>query len=126
MIEFFVTPLHLARSVRSAWRRDPNFRSLVFLVLFTLLSGTIFYRLVEGWSLVDALYFSVTTLTTVGFGDYVPTTTVGKLFTVLYIFAGVSIILGFIETIAQETLARGRSIGHPSAEGQQDEDATGR
>jgi voltage-gated potassium channel len=71
MIEFF-TLLRLARSVGSTWRRDPQFRSLVYLVLITLLAGTIFYSLVEGWSVVDALYFSVTTLTTVGFGDRVP------------------------------------------------------
>jgi hypothetical protein len=44
---------------------------------------------------VDAFYFSVTTLTTVGQGDLTPKTTIGKLFTVVYIFAGLGIILGF-------------------------------
>jgi hypothetical protein len=105
MIEFFITLLRLARSIASAWRRDPQFRSLVFLVIITLLGGTIFYSTVEGWSMVDALYFSVTTLTTVGLGDLAPTTTIGKLFTVIYIFAGIGIILGFIGTLAKETLS---------------------
>jgi hypothetical protein len=50
MIELFVTLLRLARSVASAWRRDPQFRSLTFLVLITLLGGTVFYGTVEGWS----------------------------------------------------------------------------
>ncbi len=59
MIQFFITTLRLARSVVSAFRRDPQFRSLVFLVFITLLSGTIFYTLHEGWSVVDAFYFSV-------------------------------------------------------------------
>jgi voltage-gated potassium channel len=106
MIEFFLTTLRLARGAASAWRRDPQFRSLVFLVLITLLGGTIFYSLEEGWSVVDAFYFSVTTLTTVGLGDLTPKTTIGKLFTVVYIFAGLSIILGFIDTVAKETLRR--------------------
>src|SRR5215217_2584317 len=88
MIEFFITTLRLVRSVGSAYRRDPQFRSLVFLVLVTLLGGTVFYSTIEGWSVVDALYFSVTTLTTVGLGDLAPKTTVGKIFTVIYIFAG--------------------------------------
>jgi voltage-gated potassium channel len=79
MIEFFLSTLRLARSVASAWRRDPQFRSLVFLVLITLLGGTIFYSTVEGWSIVDAFYFSVTTLSTVGSGDLAPTTTVVEL-----------------------------------------------
>jgi hypothetical protein len=42
-------------------------------------------------------------LTTVGLGDLTPTTTLGKLFTVIYIFAGLSLILGFIDTVAKET-----------------------
>ena len=72
MIQFFLTLRRLASAVVSAWRRDPQFRSLTFLVAFTLLSGTLFYRTVEGWSIVDAFYFSVTTLTTVGLGDLAP------------------------------------------------------
>src|SRR5215216_5757370 len=124
MIELFITSLRLARSVTSAFRRDPQFRSLVFLVVITLLSGTLFYSQVEGWSVVDALYFSVTTLTTVGLGDLAPTTTIGKLFSVVAIFVGVSIILGFIDTVAKETLGRQRSR-RSSEEGQEDEDASG-
>jgi|SRR5215216_3168020 len=124
MIEFFITTLRLVRSVGSAYRRDPQFRSLVFLVLVTLLGGTVFYSTIEGWSVVDALYFSVTTLTTVGLGDLAPKTTVGKIFTVIYIFAGLSIILGFIETVAKETLDRQRGRGG-SGEGQEDEGVSG-
>ncbi len=118
MIEFFLTTLRLVRGVASAWRSDPQFRSLTFLVVLTLLGGTIFYSLEEGWSVVDAFYFSVTTLTTVGLGDLTPKTTIGKLFTVVYIFAGLSIILGFIDTVANETLRRqaGRGGGEEGQE----------
>src|SRR5215217_5010203 len=125
MIEFFITTLRLVRSVGSAYRRDPQFRSLVFLVLVTLLGGTVFYSTIEGWSVVDALYFSVTTLTTVGLGDLAPKTTVGKIFTVIYIFAGLSIILGFIETVAKETLDRQSGGRDSSKEGQEDQGVSG-
>jgi hypothetical protein len=97
MIEFFLTTFRLIRG-------NPQFRSLVFLVLLMLFAGTVFYSLEEGWSMVDAFYFSVTTLTTVGLGDLTPKTTIGKLFTVVYIFAGLGIIVGFIDTVAKETL----------------------
>ena len=63
---------------------------------------------------MDAFYFSVTTLTTVGLGDLAPTTTFGKLFTSVYIFAGLGLITGFINTVTQETLSsrrRGRGGG---------------
>ena len=58
----------------------------------TLGLGTVVYHLLEDWSWVDSLYFSSVALTTVGFGDLHPTTDTSKLFTVLYIFAGVSLI----------------------------------
>jgi voltage-gated potassium channel len=119
MVEFFLTTLRLLRAVTSAWRRDPQFRSLVFLVVITLLGGTIFYSTVEGWSVVDAFYFSVTPLTTVGLGDLTPTTTISKLFTVVYIFAELSIILGFLDTVAKETL-RHQAGRDSTDEGQED------
>ena len=55
MIEFFSPMMRLLKALVGAWRRDPQFRTLVGLVFFTLLSGTIFYSLQEGWSIVDAL-----------------------------------------------------------------------
>src|SRR5215203_2673180 len=87
------------------WIGDPDFRSLVILVFFTLLIGTFFYSYQEGWSLLDAFYFSVTTLTTVGLGDLAPTTPIGKLFTVGYIFSGLGLIAGFINAIAEENMS---------------------
>ena len=53
----------------------------------------------EGWSPVDALYFSVVTLATVGFGDLHPTTDAAKLFTVLYILFGLGVIAAFISEL---------------------------
>jgi len=66
--------------------------------------------LVEGWSLLDAFYFSVMTLTTVGYGDFSPSTTAGKLFTIVYIFVGIGIILGFLNLIADRSLEGRRGI----------------
>jgi len=57
-----------------------------------LLIGTVVYSALEDWSWVDSLYFSAIAVTTVGFGDLTPTTDGSKLFTVLYIFSGISII----------------------------------
>src|ERR687894_2137098 len=101
-----VLMIRFLRTLVRLWRRDPDFRTLVILVIFTLMTGTIFYSLQEGWSLVDALYFSVTTLTTVGLGDLSPATTIGKLFTIVYIFSGIGLLAGFINTVATESLSR--------------------
>ena len=48
---------------------------------------------------IDCLYFSVITLTTIGYGDIAPETTGGKIFTMFYIVVGIGIILSFINTI---------------------------
>lgn len=45
----------------------------------------------NGYRLIKAFYFSVVTLTTVGFGDFVPSTSAGKLFDIFYILVGVPI-----------------------------------
>jgi hypothetical protein len=62
------------------------------------LTGTIFYSLQEGWTLVDALYFSVTHTDHRRLGRSRPTTTIGKLFTIVYIFSGLGLLAGFINT----------------------------
>jgi hypothetical protein len=68
--------------------RTPKYRSLLYWVLFILAFGTFFYNRVEGWSLLDSLYFCVVTLGTVGFGDLSPQTTNGRAFTIFYILFG--------------------------------------
>jgi voltage-gated potassium channel len=99
MISFFVALVRFANALRVGFR-DPEFKGLVAFVLIILASGTFFYSQIEGWRLIDALYFSVTTLITVGYGDLTPKTDLGKLFTIVYLFTGVGVILGFINIVA--------------------------
>jgi hypothetical protein len=54
--------------------------------------GTVVYHLIEGWTWVDAFYFSSVAVTSVGFGDFTPTSDISKLFTVFYIFSGLTLI----------------------------------
>ncbi len=120
MLPVFVILRRFVRAIVHAWRSDAEFRVLVVLVVSILVSGTTFYSFAEGWSLVDSFYFSVTTLTTVGFGDPAPATTLGKLFTVVYIFVGLGVIGGFISVVAKHTWALRRRRGEASdGEGQE-------
>lgn len=77
------------------------YRYLVVAAFVVLATGTVVYHLVEKFSWLNAYYFSVVTLTTVGYGDYVPHTDFGKIFTTFYIFAGVGIITTFITFTAR-------------------------
>jgi voltage-gated potassium channel len=91
------------RAIRTLWS-DPQFRSLTRLAVIAISSGTIFYWLVEDLRPIDSLYFSVTTLTTVGFGDFSPKTDAGKLFTVVYVLLGVGILLAFLTKVAGQVV----------------------
>ncbi len=68
----------------------------------------LFYRGTEGWTLFQSLYFSVITLTTVGYGDFSPDTFAGRLFTIFYVLAGVGIIVAFVSEIASNAAAEAR------------------
>lgn len=70
---------------------------MLMLAAFLLLTvGTVAYHFLEDWSWVDSLYFSVVAVTTVGFGDLSPTTDASKLFTVVYILLGITIITTYL------------------------------
>jgi hypothetical protein len=111
MNDYYGPVLRFARSLGRAWRGSQDFRVLVRLVVLLLLGGTAFYSVVEDWNPLDAFYFSVTTLTTVGLGDLAPKTAPGKLCTVLYIFVGLGIVGGFINTLARESWSTGVGDG---------------
>ena len=68
-------------------------------------------RFPETWpSLFDAIYFAVVTLTTVGFGDMTPGTTLGKVVTMVMILAGVVVIPWQLTTLAKRILAGGGKV----------------
>lgn len=98
--------------IRTIWSllRDRETRGAVYLVIVVLVSGMIFYHSVEGWTWLDSLYFSVITLTTVGYGDFAPHTDAGKIFTIIYILVGLGILAGFVTLLAQRQQEGGRRI----------------
>ena len=80
--------------------KDPAVRSLAFGAFVLILVGTGFFHVSEDWSLLNSLYFSVVSLTTVGYGDLTPTTSEAKVFTILYLLLCVGLLMGFINAAA--------------------------
>src|SRR3989344_5346743 len=85
-------------------------RVFIPVVLFVLLlvSGTLFYHNVEGWRYLDSVYFSVVTVTTLGYGDLSPQTDAGKIFTMIFAFSGIGIAFYFFSLVGRYFLIKQR------------------
>ncbi|MGM0385500.1 MAG: potassium channel family protein [Actinomycetota bacterium] len=79
--------------------RDRDSRPALAWAGLTLLLGMVVYSILEGWSLLDSLYFSVISLATVGYGDLTPTTPLSKAFTIVYVLNGIAILLALFDRI---------------------------
>jgi voltage-gated potassium channel len=78
---------------------DRDSRPVLIWAALALLAGMLVYHWLEGWSFLDALYFCVITLATVGYGDLTPTTPFARAFTIVYVINGIVILLAFFDRI---------------------------
>lgn len=81
-------------------------QATVLLVIFVLGFSTIFFRFVEGWVWFDAFYFSIITMSTVGYGNIVPVTFLGKVGVIFLIFFGVGTLALMFQIIASDAIAK--------------------
>jgi len=73
----------------------------VFLIVFIIILGVTGYMMIEGWNLLDALYMTVETLTTVGYNEVHDMTRMGRIFTILLICIGVAFFLYVAGAVVQ-------------------------
>ena len=76
----------------------------VLAVLIAIAVGTIVFRQLEGWSILDSLYLTAQTVTTVGFGDIAPRTVAGRLFATFFMMVGVGIVLYALTSAVQSII----------------------
>ena len=91
-----------------------NLRGQLFVALSALIGmiaiGTVVYHSLEGWSWVDSFYFSVCSITTVGYGDLAPTTEGTRLFTAFYVLAGVAVAFTALGVLGANYLRRSQEV----------------
>uniref|UniRef100_A0A914YVH4 Potassium channel domain-containing protein n=1 Tax=Panagrolaimus superbus TaxID=310955 RepID=A0A914YVH4_9BILA len=84
----------------------------------TIAIGTFVFHQYEGWTIFNSLYYIVITLSTIGFGDYVPLQTGGRLqkdigyvfFTLGFILFGLAIFSACINLLVLECMAHNADI----------------
>lgn len=99
---------HVLRDVREQWpflvRNQEVIQSVLNLVIFLFIITALVYVLQHGrnpaiGNYIDALYFTVTTLTTTGFGDITLVGSSGRLLAVIIMVVGVALFLRLVQTI---------------------------
>lgn len=86
-----------------------RFRLLFALPVAVLLIGTVGFMILENLSFVDALYFTMVTISTVGYGDIYPTNLASKLFGIFLIIIGIGTFLTIITNVTQMLIQRGQN-----------------
>lgn len=93
------------RGVRTALK-DGRVKGILTFTAGMVVWASVFYHYVEGWGWLDSIYFSVVTISTVGFGDFSPQTAPGKVFTMLYIIVGLGVFVTAATTVADTILSQ--------------------
>jgi voltage-gated potassium channel len=89
-------------------------------LLALLVAGSLGFVWLEGWGFFDALYMTVTTLTTVGYGEIHPLDRIGRIYNMVLILTGMGVMLYIVGSLArvviegelQAVLGRRKLIKH--------------
>jgi len=87
--------------VRSLFRIE-----LILILVGIIAGGTVFFRLIEGWTWLDAYFFTMVTISTVGYGSLVPITPAGKIGATILIVVGIGIFAVAIQRFGTYALQR--------------------
>ncbi len=94
--------------------------AIIVLIVF----GTILFHFLEGLSFAQSFYFSVVTLTTIGYGDFHPTTDFSRVVTAIYILIGVGTTFTAITVIATDRINKFANSMRNRADARKEEDNT--
>ena len=87
---------------RNFMNHDKALLATAFVSLFVLLAvGTIMFKHLEGWTTLDAFYFTGVTMLTIGYGDIHPKTPMGKIAVIAFGFVAIGIALYSVNLIAR-------------------------
>ena len=84
--------------------RAPLFSAIVSIISL-IAAGTFVFHHLEDWTWAQSFYFSVATLTTVGYGDIHPTSDESRIVAAIFILVGVGVFIAALTTIGTRYLS---------------------
>jgi len=97
----------MMQRIKIMFYRLKRIQLLLALPLAVLIIGTLGFMVFESLSFVDALYFTIVTISTVGYGDIHPTNIASKIFGIFLIIIGIGTFLTIVTTATQMLVQRG-------------------
>ncbi|NDJ77824.1 MAG: potassium channel protein [Chloroflexi bacterium] len=85
---------------RSRYRPPFGLLRAVVLIVSVVGGGTVGYTLLEGWNVLDSLYMTIITMTTVGYGEISPLSEGGRVFTIALIITSIGLAGYAVSTLA--------------------------
>jgi len=104
--------LKLLGAVWHGIKHDETFRILLTALLTFLLGGTYFYWSQESWSIVDAFYFCVMTMSTIGQSELAPTSDLSKIFTTVYAILSIGVFVSVTAKLVIITVSHKKNAKH--------------
>lgn len=91
----------------NAQQQPPAPYWLVLGALVTLITiSTIFFHYVEGWTYFESYYYTIVTIATVGYGDFVPKTTIGRFGATILIILGIGLFSTFVSLLLKRRVEK--------------------
>lgn len=100
--------IELGLGLRAAFA-DARVRLLMILTATLIGVASAAFRWAEGWSWLDSIYFSVITISTIGYGDITPKTDAGKVITIFYVLCGLGLFVATASAIADTIISNARA-----------------
>ena len=92
-------PLPLMKTLFLDLLLDRRARPIFMYVAILIIATAAIFHWLEGWNWLDSIYFVVITFTTIGYGDFTPTTPLTKLITIFVALNGVAVLLMLFDEI---------------------------
>jgi voltage-gated potassium channel len=82
-------------------KRNADLLTALLVLLILIAFGVWYFQFEEGWTWVDSFYFTVMTITSVGYGDLVPTHDISKIITSFYSLISIPLVIFALGIIAK-------------------------